>query len=110
MSEKKPDLYSMNNAVLDSYPMETEEQFILDIAKGVKPSVALQSFIKSNACESLDSSVILDLLRKAYTGIKIGEISGLIHDSGYPFAAGEDLSHLKFDEIVTQAYENPSEW
>ena len=110
MSSDKPSLYAVENPLIERYSEQTVEQFILDISKGIKPSAALRKFIEGNSCNSLDSSVIIDLFRKAYAGIDIGEISGLIHDSGYPFGSDEDLSDSGFDEIVVQAYENPPQW
>ncbi|MCF6258060.1 MAG: hypothetical protein L3J98_15065 [Gammaproteobacteria bacterium] len=48
----------------------------------------------------------IDLLRKAYPDIDVGQISGLIHDAGSP----EDMSDAEFDSMVIRAYQNPPEW
>jgi hypothetical protein len=52
----------------------------------------------------------IDLLRKAYPDIDVGQISGLIHDAGYPFGSPEDMSDTEFDSMVIRAYQNPPEW
>ena len=110
MNDKKPDLYTIERASIEGYPSESVDKFVSDIESGISPSRALLRFIESNSCNELDSSVILDLLRRAYKGIDIGEISGIIHDSGYPFGSSDDMSDVEFDKIVIKAYENTSEW
>lgn len=105
MKDISPSLYS-----IDDYPEESLKQFVSDVDNGVMPSIALRNFIELNSCKKLDSLVIFDLLRHAYQDINIAKISGLIHDSGYPFGAVEDMNDSKFDEIVIQACETPLEW
>jgi len=110
MTNKKPDLYSIEQALIEKYPAQSIDKFVLDTKSGITPSKALQNFIKDNLCAELDSSVIIDLLRQAYPGIDIGQISGLIHDAGYPFGSLEDMSDVEFDTIVIRAHKNPPEW
>ena len=110
MNTKRPDLYTIEHAPIENFPEQSVEKFISEIKQGSTPSKALHSFIESNSCSHLDSSVIIDLLRRAYPNINISEISGMIHDSGYPFGSSEDMNDTEFDRIVIQAYENPSEW
>lgn len=110
MINKKPDLYSIEQALIEKYPVQSIDKFVLDTENGITPSKALQDFIKSNSCEKLDSSVIIDLLRRAYPGIDVGQISGLIHDTGYPFGSLESMSDVEFDAIIIRAYKNPPEW
>jgi len=110
MTNDKPDLYSIERPLIENYSAHTVEQFTVDIKNGISPSKALNAFVTNNACSELDSSVIIDLLRQAYPGIDIGQIAGIIHDSGYPFGDPVDMSDDGFDKIVTQVYENPPEW
>jgi hypothetical protein len=110
MSKKRSDLYSIEHALIEKFPVDSVDAFISDIKNGITPSTALRNFIATNSCSTLDSSVIFDLLRRAYTGIDIGEISGLIHDSGYPFVVSDDMNDAVFDALVVKAYTNPSEW
>lgn len=107
---KKPDLYTIERALIENYPPQTVTQFTLDIKKGVSPSKALNNFITSNKCTELDSSVIIDLLKQAYDGIDIRLFSWSLHDSGYPFTGSKIMNDEDFDRVVTQAYENPPQW
>lgn len=110
MSHKKTDLYTIESALITKYSKEAVESFLSSTSAGGAPSLALKKFIQQTHSKKLDSSVILDLLRKAYPGIDISSISGTIHDSGYPFGNPNDLNDETFDQIITQAYENPPEW
>jgi hypothetical protein len=107
---KRPDLYTIASSLIEKYPEQSIEQFVSDVQQGLTPSNALHRFIRSNSCTSLEPSVIIDLLKKAYLGINILDVSGVIIDSGYPFGDSKDMDDSEFDRIVTQAYENPSEW
>ena len=110
MTDDKPDLYSIQRALIDNYSAQTVEQFAEDIKNGISPSKALGNFITSNTCSVLDSSVVIDLLKRSYDGIDTSQFSGVLQDSGYPFGDSDDMSDEDFDKIVTQTYENPPEW
>lgn len=110
MSYKKPDLYTIEKALIESFPKSYVDQFVADVGNGLSPSKALANFIEAQKITNLDSSVILDLLRRAYPGIDIAAISWRIHDSGYPLSNQQDLTDSDFDSIIKEAVENPSEW
>ena len=78
MSTDKPELYTTERALIESFPVETVKQFVSDIQKNLKPSFALDNFAKANSCSEPDSSVIVDLLKRAYENIDISIISGLV--------------------------------
>lgn len=110
MNDQQPDLYTIEKALIDGFPEKSVQQFIDDVSRGVSTSLALKTFIETEALNHLDSSVIIDLIRRAYPGIDIAAISGRIHDSGYPFGDDKDLSDTEFNKIVKDAFENPPEW
>ncbi|WP_339067157.1 hypothetical protein [Teredinibacter turnerae] len=110
MSKDKPDLYTIEPALINKYTDDELQVFTREIESGASPSRALHAFIAHVGANSLDSSIIFSLLRMSYPEIDLSSITGLIHDSGYPFGNPDDLDDDGFDELVRQAYENPSEW
>ncbi len=110
MKDQQPDLYTIENALIEGFPEQSVQQFVDDVGCGVPASTALKTFIETEALTHLDTSVIIDLIWLAYPEIDIAAISGRIHDSGYPFGDEKDLSDAEFDKTVKEAFESPSEW
>lgn len=110
MKDQQPDLYTIENALIDGFSEKSVQQYLDDVGCGIPASQALKTFIETEALTHLDTSVIVDLIRRAFPEIDIAAISGRIHDSGYPFGDEKDLSDDEFDKIVKEAFESPSEW
>lgn len=110
MSKDKPDLYTIEPALINKYTDDEIRVFTREIESGSSPSKALHAFIANIGASSLDSSIIFSLLKVSYPAIDLGSITGLIHDSGYPFGNPDDLDDDGFDDLVRQIYENPSQW
>lgn len=110
MSKETPDLYTIEPPLINKYTNDELSVFTEEIHSGSRPSEALHKFIDSIGANSLDSSIILALLKMSYPDIDISSITGLVHDSGYPFGNSNDLDDDGFDALVRQAYENPPEW
>ena len=110
MSDKKPDLFTIEHALYEKYPDEVLEKYAVDIKNGDTPSNALKKFINKNNCAELDSSIIFELIKRAYPGIDLSHLTGQIHDSGYPFGDPNDMNDERFDELVIDAWESPAEW
>lgn len=105
----KPDLYLITAPLIESFPTQSVNQFATDIHAGLSPSKALNNFISNNACSTLDSSVIIDLLKQTYDGLEVMHFSGLLHDSGYPFGNPEDMDDDAFDKLISETYRHPPE-
>jgi len=103
MSDKKPELYTIEGPLIDKYPESTVKQFVLDIQSGLKPSKALNNFITENKCNELHYTVIFDMLNKAYENIETGMISGFIIDAGYPYCDSGEMSDEDFDSHIERA-------
>lgn len=110
MSKEKPDLYTIEPALIDKYSDDELSLFTEEIHSGSRPSEALRKFIAKVDANCLDSSIIFALLKMSYPELDLSLITGLIHDSGYPFGNPKDLDDDGFNELVRQAYENRSEW
>lgn len=110
MKKDKPDLYTIEPPLINKYSGDELSVFTQEISSGARPSAALRMFIANVGTNSLDSSIIFALLKRAYPEIDISSITGLIHDSGYPFGSPNDLDDDGFDESVRQVLENPPQW
>lgn len=110
MSDEKPDLYTIQKSLVDRYPEYAIEHFLSSVNATNKASIALKAFLKDINQTSLDSSVIIDLIKKAYPGINVSSISGVIHDSGYLNVKDSDLTDDEFDNLINDVFNSPSEW
>lgn len=102
--------YTIEAPLIENICTESIQEFLNDISSGAPASTALQELIFTENLSSLDSSVILDLLKRAYPNIDISVISGVIHDSGYPFCTPLDFDHAQFDNLIKDACESTSDW
>ena len=110
MSKDKPDLYTIESSLINKYSDDDLKVFTQEINSGASPSKALSKFIERTEAHNLDSSIIFSLLKMSYPEIDLSSITGVIHDSGYPFGNPDDLNDEGFDALVRQAYENPPQW
>lgn len=78
MKNQQPDLYTIENALIDGFPEESVQQFLGDIGCGVPTSQALRKFIENEALTHLDTSVIIDLIRRTYPEIDIEHLQGQV--------------------------------
>lgn len=101
----KPNLYTIEPALITKYPADTVERFCRRINdEKLKPSQALKLFMDENNQSEISPTLIFDLIEKAYSGISLSGFTFPIVDSGYP-NHNSDLDDMGFDEIIARAWE-----